>query len=406
MTCTKSIAIPFLALLLAAGTACSPSPGGPGAAGDDQNAGHGEAHEEGLVELPPEAAERAGLRLAAAVERLLAPELVTTGAVDFDQERLAHVSPRIPGRVDRARAALGARVAAGEVLVEIDSIELGQAKAAFLRARARTELARESYQREEDLFADRISAEQEMLAARAAFQEAQAELRAAEETLHLYGLSQAQVDALHYDDPSASIYALKAPFAGKVVEMHVTRGELVTPRDNLLLLADLSRVWIWIDVYEQDLAGVHLGDGVEVRVEAYPAELFRGQVSYLADRVDSATRTVRARIDVANPEEKLRPGMFARVRLSDPHAAGGQGLGRPTLAVPESALQRHGEGHVVFVPAGANRFRRREVETGREAGGWVEILSGLAAGEEVVVEGTFLLKSEAAGEQLGGGHGH
>lgn len=387
-------------VLLAACSEAERDAGHPvdGPRGGTAEAAGEEGHE--LVELPPEALERAGVVTAEAAMRRLEGVIDTTGTVDFDHNRLAHVSPRLAGRVEAAAARLGDTVRAGQALARIDSIELGQAKAAFLQAKARAELAGESYERERGLYADRISSEQEMLAAQAAFREAQAGRRAAEETLHLYGLSQAAVDGLHYDDPRASIYELTAPFGGRVVEKHATLGELVTAEATLFVVADLSRVWIWIDVYERDLARVHLGDTVEVSTEAFPDEVARGEVSYLSDQVDRDTRTVRARVDVANRGGRLRPGMFARVRISDPHAGGAPGA--LTLAIPEGAVQRFGKGFVAFVPLGEGRFAMRQLRLGRRAGGWVEVLSGVAADEAVVTEGAFLLKSEASEDELGG----
>jgi cobalt-zinc-cadmium efflux system membrane fusion protein len=368
-------------------------------------------HDEGVVELTPEAAARAGIRTAPVVERVMEGELSTTGQVDFDQARLAHVSPRITGRVHRVHARLGESVRAGETLAEIDSIELGRTKAEFLQARARQELAKKNYERERRLFADRISSEKETLTAEAELREATATLLTVEETLHLYGLDQEQVEALGYDDPTVSIYPLRAPFAGTIVERHATLGELVTPERNLFTLADLGRVWIWVDVYQRDLGRVHLDDEVRTRVDAYPGEVFAGTVSFLSAQVEPETRTVRARIDVANPGGKLRPGMFVEVDLSDPHADEGGEIRPASRVVPEGAVQRDGDTHFVFVaapePGGiSHRFERRDVRAGRRAGGWVEITGGLETGAEVVVEGAFVLKSAAAKDSLGEGHAH
>jgi len=141
-----------------------------------------------------------------------------------------------------------------------------------------------------------------------------------------------------------------------------------------------------------------------VSADAFPEETFSGKVSYLSAQVDADTRTVRARIDVDNPEHKLRPGMFVRVTLSDPHSDTTDFA--PSLVVPATAVQRDGEELLVFLPLGNNRFERREVMVGRTAGGFTEILSGLDSPVEVVVEGAFLLKSEASKEQMGAGHEH
>ncbi len=357
-----------------------------------------------VVELTPEVAARAGIRTEPVEERILEGKIETTGRVDFDETRLAHVSPRIPGRVHQTHALLGQEVQAGETLAEIDSIELGKAKAEYLQAKAKEELAQKSFERARELFADRISSEQEVLVAEAGFREATAALHTAEETLHLYGLSQDQVDSLHYDDRKASIFPLRAPFGGTIVEKHATLGELVTPERNLFTLADLSRVWIWIDVYERDLRRVHLDDGVRAHADAYPGEVFEGVVSYLSSQVDVDTRTLRARLTVANPRRKLRPGMFMRVELFEPHEAEGRQASSKSRVVPASAVQRDGEQLITFVPTGAFAFERREVRVGRSAGGFVEILDGLEAGEQVVVEGAFLLKSEISKKTMGGGH--
>jgi len=366
---------------------------------DDEN------HDEGVIELTGSKAAAAEIETIVVARASLPAQLATTGQVDFNQDRLAHVSPRITGRVQEAPARLGQRVRRGEVLATLDSIELGRAKAEYLQAKAREELTRENFEREEKLYSDRISSEKEMLMAKAARIEAEAELRSGEEILHLYGLSESEVASVTYENPGRSLYPVRAPLSGKIVEKHVTVGELVTPERNLFSLADLSEVWVWIDIYERDLQQVHLDDEVAVRVDAYPEREFNGTVSYLSDRVDLDTRRLRARIDVANPEERLRPGMFAQVELTDPHEGGGGTL-EPVLVVPEAALQRDGDAMIVFVDLGEGRFERRQIRIGRKSGDSVEVIEGLAQGETIVSTGAFFLKSELAKDELGGGHSH
>jgi membrane fusion protein, heavy metal efflux system len=362
-----------------------------------------EHHDEGVVSLSPETLERIAVRTARVERRALAAELETTGQVDFDQSRLAHVSPRIPGRVQAVRVELGSRVTKGQPLATLDSLELGQIKADYLQGRAREDVTRQTYEREKGLRAERISSEQEVLDAQAAHREATATLKAAEERLHLLGLSDEDVAAIRYDDPQASLLVVRAPFDGKVVAKHVTLGEMVTPERNLFAVADLSQVWVWVDIYERDFEHVHPEDRVRVWVDAFPDRSFEGSVTYLSDQVDVDTRTVRARIDAANPDGMLRPGMFARVLVSDPHSIE---TADALLAVPEEALQRDGGEFIVFVQEAEGEFHRREVLVGNRAGGWAEVRSGLALDELVVVEGAFLLKSELSKESLGGGHGH
>jgi cobalt-zinc-cadmium efflux system membrane fusion protein len=384
-------------------------------AGDEHvehaGAGHAEhphhtGHVEGVVELAPEVVERLRIRTAPVNSRRLPAQLDTTGKVDYEQDRLAHVTPRLEGRVERVLVDLGRTVSRGQTLAVIDSIELGQAGADYLQARAQEDLARQNYEREQDLYAERIASEKEMLEAKAAHLEALARLRHAEATLRLSGMSESQIGALAPGDPQASLLAVRAPLGGRVVEKHVTVGELVSPDRNMFTIADLEHVWIWIDVYERDLQQVHLEDDVEVEVDAFPGRIFGGKVTYLSDAVDPHTRTARARIDVANPKTELRPGMFARVRVTDPHLAPQDHPEAPSLVVTRSAVQRDGEESIVFVAAGPGRFERRVVTLGRQSGELIEILSGLAPADGVVVEGAFLLKSEASKEEMGAGHSH
>ncbi|MCL4836708.1 MAG: efflux RND transporter periplasmic adaptor subunit [Thermoanaerobaculia bacterium] len=366
-----------------------------------------EGHEEGeAIELSAEAVATAGIVTAPAESRRLRAELETTGSVDFDERRFAHVSPRVGGRVESVPVELGEAVRAGQVLARIDSIELGQSVGDYLQSRARAELARETLEREERLYRERVSSEQEMLSARAASREADAALRGAEERLHLLGISNDDVAQLGYDQPRVSIHEVRAPFAGTIVAKHVTRGEMVEPQSQLFQVADLSRVWVWIDVYERDLARVHLGDGVTVEVDTYPGTSFTGEVVHLGSSIQSDTRTARARIEVPNPEGRLRPGMFARVHILDPHASADAPGAVEVIAVPAAAVQRDGDRSIVFVALGEGRFEPRTVRLGRRGEGFVEVLEGVAAGEPVVVEGAFFVKSELAREELGGGHGH
>lgn len=375
-------------------------------AGDEPTHAHPAGESAEVTALPPAARARAGILTAPAAPRRLRTELETTGTIDFDQRRHAHVSPRVGGHVGEVLVDLGDRVAAGQVLARLDSLELGQAVVEFLQARARTELARETFEREERLWRERVSSEQELVATRAELREAEAARQGAEERLHLFGLSHEEIARLDYDQARTSCYAVRAPFAGTIVAQEVTRGELVGPERVLFQIADLSRVWAWIDVFERDLARVHRGDHVVLEVDAWPGVSFTGEVSDLGTSVQSETRAARARLAVPNPDGKLRPGMFARVRILDPHGADGDTLAPEVLAVPEGAIQRAGSETVVYVALDEGRFSRRPVTLGRRGEGYVEVLSGLAAGEEVVIEGAFFVKSELAREELGGGHSH
>ena len=379
--------------------------GEPGHDEHEEKAGH-EGHdepEEGVVELSPEAAAQARIRTAPVQERNVPYVLRTTARVDYDERRLAHVSPRIPGRVARVDAELGDNVKAGQALASLDSIELGAAKADFMGARAEVSLARKTREREDGLFAEKITSEQSALEARTAHEKALIHFRSSEEKLRLLGLSNKEIGQVRYGDPKASTFSLVAPMDGRIVEKHLVAGELVTPEEKVFTVADLSHLWIWIDVYERDLSRVHKEDTVVVVTQAWPGRTFEGHVAYIGDRVDPDTRAARARIDIPNPEGALKPGMFAEVVLTDPHGGNSE---RKALAVPPSAVQRDGERTIAFVQEGERRYERRTLRIGAQTDEIVEVIEGLSPGDLVVVEGAFLLKSEAAKEEMGGGHSH
>jgi cobalt-zinc-cadmium efflux system membrane fusion protein len=342
----------------------------------------------------------------AATTRSLAAEIETTGQVQFDETRIAHVSPRIPGRLHEVSAQLGDRVDRGQALAVLDSVELGAAKGSYLQAKARAAVASQSFEREKRLAAREISSQKEMLEAQADDRVAHAGLLAAHQTLRLYGLSSGAIDRIGYDRSGSALVTLRAPLAGKIVEKHATSGELVTPESKIYTVADVAILWIWIDIYERDLARVHIGDQAYVRADAYPDDRFEGTVKYIEDQVDPNTRTLRARIEVANPDEKLRSGMFTRVRLADPHGADTEAVARPMVVIPRAAVQRDGDDRVVFVKTADDRYERRVVKLGRQTHDVVEVLDGVKAGDPVVTTGGFILKSEFAKGSLGGGHSH
>lgn len=363
-----------------------------------------EGHEEGVVRLDPAAAEASGVRIEPASLRALLPELRTTGRVAFNENQLAHVGPRSEGRVAEVKADLGARLTAGQAVAIIDSVELGRARADYLGARADLDVARAALDREEALLAEKITSEAEVLSARAAFEQARARTSAAAETLRVLGLGAREIEGLDFGSGTPGRVALRAPFAGTLVERHLQRGEYVSPADTLFTVADLSSLWIWIDVYERDLSRVHKGDEARVTVEAWPGRSWTGTVTYLRDAVDPDSRTVRARIEVDNPDGALRPEMFATVQLLDPHHD--DATAEEVLAVPDAAIQRGPGGTVLYVQTAPGTFEQRLVQLGHRSGGFAEVLSGLEPGEQVVVAGSFLLKSEVSRESLGGGHSH
>lgn len=370
---------------------------------DDETLHEGESN---IVELRPEAAKRTNIVTAKVALQEISTEIQTTGQIGFDENRVAHVSPLVDGRVHKVTGRLGDLVKANAAVAEINSMELGRTKASYLQSKAERDLTRATYEREKGLADRKISSEQEMLAAKSAYLQAKADFDASAQTLRLFGLSEKSVENTS-NTGSKALFQVRAPIDGKIIEKHITLGELVTPATKLFTIADLSSVWIWIDIYERDIANVHLEDVAYVIADSYPGKEFQGRLTYLMDTVDIGTRTIRARIEVDNPDGFLRPGMFVRVRLADPHGTDASAHAEVALAAPTAAILREGAGlTIAFIKLGNNSYEKREVKTGRRSGDFIEVVSGLASGEDVVVEGGFLLKSEAAKSEMGGGHSH
>jgi cobalt-zinc-cadmium efflux system membrane fusion protein len=358
----------------------------------------GSANAEGHVELSPKALAAIGLETIVAQKRALSDEIRATAVIKPNEYRMAHVSPRIPGKAIRVQALLGNVVAAGDILAELDSIALGEKKAAFLQARADLEVSRRNYQREKRLFERHISSEKEYLETKGAFERSEAAYRASREALRLVGLSDDEIKSVSWSsgDHPLSHFPLLAPFGGTVVEQHITIGELIEPDETPYTIADLSNVWVLLDIYEKDLARVHVGDDAGVSVEAYPGETFRGKVTYLSSLLDPATRTAQARVEIDNGDGRLRPGMFATSTLS-----GETGPAVEQLVIPRDAVQQvHGK-PVAFVEVQPGSYAMRELSLGRQAGPDVAVLAGVRAGERVVTEGAFYLKSIVLKEEVG-----
>lgn len=382
-----------------------------GGGGKDEHA-EGEDHEaegleeeghdeEGVIHLNPDQVKAAGIQMAKAEVRKETAALEANGQIGAADDRQARVGVRVPGRVSALKAGVGDVVKKGQTLATIESAELGRAKADYVAAAAGAKVARDTAAREKQLFERKISSEVEWRKAEAEAVRTEAELQAAENRLHALGVGdRALPDRVgHF----SSTIGASSPIAGVVVERPVTLGQMVNPEDTLFLVMDLSEVWILVDVFERDLAQVGLGQKVKVRVAAYPEEEFGGEVSHIGAIVESRSRAVKVRVALGNPGGRLKPGMFARVSLSDT-----RGSEHEHLFVPVAAVQRTDEGPVVFVRGEEDgEFMPRPVRTGPEVEGFVAIEAGISAGDEVVVAGSFILKSELGKESLGeSGHGH
>ena len=229
---------------------------------------------------------------------------------------------------------------------------------------------------------------------------AEADLRRAEAALNG---AHDRLAVLGAGDGEGGQYALTSPFAGVVVARDASLGEMASPSDQLFTVADLTRLWIELDIYERDLSRVAQGQAVDVTTGAYPGRTFPGRIVYVGDIVDPEKRTVRARVEIPNADMSLKPGMFANALIR----IGGEGP--PVPAVPREAVQEVEGRTVVFVPGSRpGEFRAQPVQVGQPTeDGMVLVQSGIGLGDQVVTTGAFALRSELAEGEIGeAGHGH
>ena len=320
--------------------------------------------------------------------QVLAAPIEATAAIELNGDRVAKISARTSGRLVHLVAAQGDFVRAGQALAHFDSPELGQAWAEFAKSRGRVEMARKNLQREETLYAKKISPEKDVIKAKQELSEAEADLAYANEKFHLLGMDTDQFEKRHEGDKHALI-AIASPINGWVIERAATQGEVVSPDKPIFTVADLSALWVIIDIYERDLPAVRSGTAVKVTTAAYPDKTFRGVISYLGDVMDDKTRTIKARVAVDNAGRLLKPGMFATVSID---VKGMQT--EKAIMVPEEAVFLDGARNYVFVQTAREKFAPREIAVGRTLGTRLEVTRGLNIGEPVAVKGAFILKSE------------
>lgn len=388
-------------------------------AAPDSHRGHDDHdHDEHAdeVRLTPEAIERYGVHVGAVTMQPLVAAFVAPARAAFNTDAMAHVGSAVTGRASRLNVKLGDPVKAGEVLVIVDSPELGEAQSDFLLKRTRVdtarpavELARSAYERAK-LLLDQSQGialsevqrrETDLRTAEGELRAAEAAATAAENKLHLFGMTHPDVTALARTGEIVPQYRVLAPIDGQVVEREVTLGELVRPdREALLIIADLSTVWVIADVPEARMGDVAPGSPARVKVAALRDRTLEGKVTYVAPALDPNTRSAKVRIEVHDHAGVLRPGMFAQATILPATT------NDAVPAIPEEAVQTIEGGPAVFVPVDGepNTFAKRPVRIGPPTGGMVQVLEGLRAGQPVVVAGSFILKAELG--KAGAAHEH
>ena len=358
---------------------------------------HGE--EDSAVQFTTETMTEFGIMTDQAGPGTLTKQIERPGEIVLNPDRISHIVPRVPGVVKEVMKSVGDWVIQDEVLVVLESRELAILKSHYLTAFERLDLAQEIFKREEDLWKKKISAEQEYLEFKQKLVEARIEVHAAEQQLHTIGLSHSYIESLSSQpDTQITRYEIRAPFSGRITEKHITLGEFVKDDSSVFTIADLSRVWMRLTLYQKDLLSVQEGQEVSISFKLGNQNT-KGVISYIDPIMDEQTRTVSARVVVENKDGIWRPGLFVSGSIIVEQVP-------VSVQVPQTAIQTIDNKPAVFVK-NEKGFQPQFVHLGRTNKTGAEIVSGLEVGQVYVVEGGFALKAEMEREAFAeGGHSH
>ena len=342
-----------------------------------------------------------GLQTATATEIEHTHELIANAETAYDANRYAEIFPRVAGFLREARVDLGHNLKAGAVIAVMDSSEVSTTKTQYLTAHATLELDDDSYRRTKNLADEQILGSKPLVAARIAMHQAQTNLLNAEQKLRNFRFDDDALALIVRTNDTKSLLDITTPIEGTVIFRHAVIGEAEEPTTKLYTVADISKMWLWIDIYEKDIAQVRAGQPVKFTVSGTNAAseeaIFSGQLTWVGTEVDHTTRTTKVRAELPNPEGKLRANQFGRatIQIGNPHKA---------VTVAKSAVQRYENADLVFMAQQGNVYRPQRIKTkpsGRADA--LEVIWGLKPGQKVVTTGAFLLKTEIMKGSIGAG---
>ncbi|MFQ5628251.1 MAG: efflux RND transporter periplasmic adaptor subunit [bacterium] len=377
-----------------------------------------------IVALSVEQVELMKIETAEPERRQLTGYITAPAKIAAIPTKIADIGTLISGRVTKIYVHEGDHVKAGQALLEIQGLEIGEIKGEFIRTQAALKSAEANFKRQEKLRQENIAAEKAYIEAKSAYAEAKAAFSAADQKLHSIGITDAealdliklasQTGSHNSTSPSATL-EIHSPIAGVVSRFQVKIGQLVDPDTEVMEVLNSDEVWVIGEIYEKDLDSIELGQRVEVESQTLPDIVSGGKIEYISPVVEKETRTIKVRSTLQNQEGWLKPNSFVTLRIFRDQA-------KPSLVVPLDAVQNDGETDFVFLledghetaegdgaedhADAGSRFVKIPVRTGLQQGKMIEIVAGLNGNERIVIEGAFLLKSELLKESFGGGHGH
>jgi len=370
--------IAVLAIVVMAVT-CSDDRNG---AGDPGVSGRNSGDKAALFSIPDD--QMSHIQIVTVAPSTLTRTLRLTGAVAYNGFATTPVITQVSGPVSRIVVSPGENVRAGEPLLYVASPDFSQLRATYIKASDAYKLAEREYARSKDLYDHHAIAEKDLIAAESARNQAEADLQASEQALHVLGFKSPDQAVQARTSPELPVLA---PITGEVVERLVASGQVLQAgATQAFTISDMSTVWVLANVYQQDLPYVHVGDPVTIVTDSYPGTEFHGKISYVAAAIDPTTRTLQARIDVKNPQEKLKNNMYVVAQVQAGKIAN-------AISVPNAAVLRNAENEpFVYALAGQNQFAMRSVTIGQTSEQSTEITSGLTQGDRIVANGSLFLQ--------------
>jgi cobalt-zinc-cadmium efflux system membrane fusion protein len=351
-----------------------------------------------VVDLSDEEKNMVDIETIQASFRPLKSQLPAMGKVLAHPLRKAIVSYAFPARISQIHVKIGDWVKTGQRLVTLQSEEVGIAKSEFYKAQADHELAKVNFERQKRLYDRGVGAKKDFFSGEAELKVAEANLDAAEKKLHVLGFTEDQIEIISETHQINPIITLFAPLRGKIIQNNAILGAMVDQGTEILTIMDPTVLCIDAEIYEKDIAKIRKGQEVEVSVPAYPGETFHGKISYISDVLKEETRTITVRTEVENKDFKLKPGMFADIKIYLNHQ-------QKALVLPKEAILDDKDEKMVFIEM-EGRYFPQVVEVGNQEESYVEITSGIQQGDKVVIKGNYQLKSKLYEEILKKGHVH
>jgi membrane fusion protein, heavy metal efflux system len=340
----------------------------------------------GVTHLTAQAQKNLGLKIETVSEQHVQTSFQTTGVIVPDESKSVEVRAFSKGRVLEVPVRTGDRVSKGAMLALYDNIELGDLAGEYRERVAELQVARNSFERAERLVKAGAIAESELEKRKSEFQVASAEVSSLNQKLKVYGLSQKEVDSVLSGKMVSTKATIRSPESGVVTHVHLAPGEAIEENQELFTVVNLDTVWFQADATEKDLSFVSEGRPAQISFEAYPDRKFTGRITYVSDVIDPETRKLKVRCEVLNAEQQLKLQMFGTAEIATDQS-------RKALVIHSTALQQIAGKQVVFVQTGVEAFQSRPVEMGEQRDDWIEVKSGLHAGEKVVTDGSYSLKS-------------